>query len=56
MEKENKKGRPFITGKPKKIKITVMLDEEEHKELKLKANKNNLTISEYLRSLMKKDK
>lgn len=56
MEKETKMGRPFISGNPKKIKITIMLDENEHKEIKLKASKNNLTISEYLRRLAKKDK
>lgn len=55
MENE-KKGRPFITGKPKNIKITVMLDEEEHKIIKEKAKKNNMTMSEYLRFLAKKDK
>lgn len=53
---ENKMGRPFISGKPKTVKITVLLDEEEHKLLKKLANKQNVTMSEYLRQLLKKQK
>ncbi len=53
---DSKMGRPYISGKPKTIKITVMLDEEEHKNLKEKASKNNMTMSEYLRYLAKKEK
>lgn len=49
-------GRPFITGKPKTVKITVMLDEEEHRELKCKAKKENKTISQYIRDIIKKEK
>lgn len=55
-ENEKVMGRPFITGKPKTIKITVMLDETEHQELKNKAKKSNKTISQYLRDLVKEDK
>jgi predicted DNA binding CopG/RHH family protein len=56
MEKQAKMGRPFLSGNPKKIKITIMLDEKEHQEIKEKASKNDLSISEYLRRLAKKDK
>ena len=56
MEEKNKKmGRPFITGKPKTVKITVLLDEEEHKILKQKAKENNISMAEYLRKQIKKE-
>lgn len=53
---DNKMGRPYITGKPKNIKTTVLLDEEEHKLLKQKAEKKGMGIAEYIRYLIKKDK
>ena len=56
MKNNKKMGRPFISGKPKSIKITVMLDEEEHQEIKVKAEKANKTISQYLRDIAKKQK
>ena len=55
--KDNKKfGRPYITGKPKTINLSVRFDEKEHQELKEKAEKNNMKIAEYIRYLIKKDK
>ena len=47
--KTKKIGRPFITKLPKTVKITVMLDEEEHERLKKKAKEKGLTLYEYLR-------
>lgn len=47
-------GRPFISGKPKTVKITVMFDDEEHRDLKEKADKENKTLSQYIRDLIKK--
>lgn len=53
---KEKKGRPFITGQPKEINLSVRLDKNEHEELKKKAKKNNMGIAEYIRYLIKKDK
>ena len=33
MREEGKKGRPYASGKPKKINVSVRFDEDEHKEL-----------------------
>ncbi len=54
--KENKKGRPYQSGIPKNIRLTLRLDENEHKILQDKAKKNNMNIAEYLRYLIEKDK
>lgn len=56
MEDKKKVGRPYTSGKPKDIKTTVLLDKEEHEELKKKAEKNGMGIAEYIRYLIKKDK
>lgn len=56
MENKKKFGRPYITGKPKKINLSVRLDESEHQELQNKARKNNMGIAEYIRYLIEKDK
>lgn len=53
---DNRMGRPYITGKPKTVKITVMLDEDEHKDLKQKAKKENKTLSQYIRDKVKETK
>ena len=53
---DNKMGRPFISGKPKTVKITVLLDDDEHKLLKKLAGKQGITMSEYIRQLLKKEK
>ncbi|MBO5138690.1 MAG: hypothetical protein J6B89_03510 [Bacilli bacterium] len=55
MKNENM-GRPFISGQPKTVKITVMLDNDEHEDLKEKAQRANKTISQYIRDLVKKQK
>lgn len=54
--KKNKMGRPFLSGVPKTIRLTVRLDENEHQELQKKAKKNGMGIAEYIRYLIKKDK
>lgn len=36
---KEKKGRPYITGKPKSINLSVRLDVEEHQELQKKQKK-----------------
>jgi len=56
MKEDKKIGRPFTSGKPKNIKTTVLLDEDEHKELQKKAKENGMGIAEYIRYLIKKDK
>lgn len=49
-------GRPYITGKPKTVKITVLLDEDEHKLLQKKAKEDNVSMAEYLRKILKEQK
>lgn len=56
MKDKKKMGRPFITGKPKKINLSVRLDEQEHQELSKKAKANGMGIAEYIRYLIKKAK
>ena len=53
---KNKMGRPYISGNPKTIRLTVRLDENEHKELIKKAKTNNMGVAEYIRFLIKRDK
>lgn len=56
MKEEGKKGRPYASGKPKKINVSVRFDEDEHKELAKQAKKNNMGIAEYIRYLIEKNK
>lgn len=56
MEKEIKKGRPYVSGKPKKINVSVRFDEDEHKELTKQAEKYNMGVAEYIRYLIQKNK
>lgn len=56
MEQENKKGRPYVSGKPKEINVSVRFDKDEHKELVKQAKKNNMGIAEYIRHLVEKSK
>lgn len=56
MKKEVKMGRPFISGRPKTVKITVLLDKQEHELLQKKAKENNISMAEYLRKILKEQK
>lgn len=56
MKKEVKMGRPFLTGKPKTVKITVLLDKQEHEFLQKKAKESNVSMAEYLRKILKEQK
>lgn len=53
MKEEKRMGRPFMTGKPKTVKITVLLDNDEHKLLQKKAKEFNISMAEYLRKILK---
>ena len=57
VESQKKKGRSFANKQYAKNKrYTIRLDDEEHKDWQEKANKRNMSISDYLRYLVKKDK
>ena len=55
---ENKRnaGRPPISGKTKSIRFGIRLNEKEHQELSETAKKNGMSIAEYIRYLIEKDK
>lgn len=56
MEERKKRGPHYKNGMPKEKRFTIRLDEKEHQEFIEKAKKKNMTIAEYLRYLVKKDK
>ncbi len=56
MKEEKKKGPHYKSGIPKNIRLTIRLDKVEHKEMQDKAEKNGMSIAEYIRYLVKKDK
>lgn len=56
MKDNVKMGRPLTSEEPRTIRLSLRLDKKEHEELKEKAKKKNMTISEYLRYLFKNDK
>lgn len=49
-------GRPTLSGKPKNIRFGIRLTEEEHREIKEKAKKKGMSIAEYIRYLIEKEK
>ncbi len=56
MKEESKKGRPYVSGKPKKINVSVRFDEDEHKALTEQARKHSMGVAEYIRYLIKNNK
>lgn len=56
MEEKKKMGRPLTSEEPRTIRLSLRLDKKEHQELLEKATKKGMSIAEYLRYLVKKDK
>lgn len=52
----NKIGRPPKGENKKTIRYTIKLSKQEHQIIKEKAQKNGLSIAEYLRELALKDR
>lgn len=56
MNNKKKKGRPPMSDKSKTIRFGIRLNEDEHQEFIKKAAKKGMTVADYIRYLVKKDK
>ena len=53
---EKKMGRPFKNKERKTVKSTIRFTEEEYKETQKKAISKKMSIADYIRYLIRKDK
>lgn len=56
MQEKKKMGRPLTAGDTRNIRFTIRLADNEHEEIKRKAKEKGMSIADYIRYLVKKDK
>ena len=56
MREKKKMGRPLTAGATRDIRFTIRMAENEHQEIQKKASGKGMSIAEYIRYLVKKDK
>lgn len=56
MEEKKQTGRPVANEEAREIRFGIRMNKKEHEELKNKAKKNNMSVADYIRYLVEKDK